>query len=395
MTAAAWATSCVVVAMFALMVRGTSPAIAVVGALVALLSLGVVDERRAFAGFANAAPMTVAALYVVARAVERSGVLRPLLRGAVVAGEAPVRGLLRLLVPSAAASAFLNNTPILAVLMPGILRASEAQRVPPSRTLMPLSFAVVLGGVATTLGTSTNLVVSGLLDAAGGEPLGVFEISRVGAPLAALGVALLAWTAPRLLPDRDSPRSRLAAAEREFVVRMLVDPRGPLVGRTVEAARLRSLERVFLAQIERAGEPLAPATPETVLQAGDHLLFVGEARDVAELRAHAGLVSAEHSHLLGLDGNAHGLVEVVLGPASPLLGRTPKEVGFRARYGAAIVGIHREGAPVAAKLGAVKLRLGDTLLLLADEGFSARWSDRPDFVVVADDDATPVRPRGV
>ncbi len=383
MTAEAWLTSGVVAAMFVAMVRGTAPALAIVGALVALLATGVVDERAAFAGFSSPAPITVGALFVLAKAVERSGVLGPVLRGALGGPGGERASLARLLAPSAAASAFLNNTPIVAVLMPGVLANAEERRVAASRVLMPLSFAVILGGMVTTIGTSTNLLVSGLLEASGQAPLGLFEITPLGLPLAIAGVALLVWIAPRRIPERASPRSRLAAAEREFVLRMVVDPGGPLVGRDVEAAGLRHLEGVFLVEIERSGERIAPVAPETGLEAGDQLLFVGQARTVSDLRALAGLRSAESPHLAGLEGSSQRLVEVVLGPESPLLGQTPKQLDFRARYQAAIVGIHREGEPVAAKLGAVRLRLGDTLLLLADPDFAARWRGRPDFWVLA------------
>jgi di/tricarboxylate transporter len=253
---------------------------------------------------------------------------------------------------------------------------------------------VILGGVVTTIGTSTNLLVSGLLQQSGAAPLGLFEITHVGLPLALVGVLVVAWLAPRVLPERQSPRRALAAA-RDFVVRMIVEPGGPLVGRSVEAAGLRHLEGVFLVEIERDGEPITPVSPATILHADDHLLFVGSARVVADLRNLEGLASAEGPHVEALATPDQKLIEAVVGVSSPLLGRTPKEVGFRARYDAAIVGIHREGQPVVAKLGEVKLRLGDTLLLLADAGFRDRWRARPDFIVVqALDGDAPARLTG-
>ncbi len=376
-------TLAVLVAMFVAMVRGLAhPAAAIVSAVVVLLIAGVIDERQAFAGFANPAPITVAALYVLARAVEDTGALRPLV-GAALSGDGGQRmSLLRLCLPSAAASAFLNNTPIVAMLIAPVTEWSESRGVSSSRFLMPLSFAVILGGVATTIGTSTNLVVSGLLQQSGAEPFGLFEISHVGLPMALVGIVLVAILAPLVLRERQSPRRALAAAGRDFVVRMIVEPGGSIAGRSVESAGLRHLEGVFLVEIERDGEPIAPVAPTTLLHGGDHLLFVGEARRVVDLRDMPGLDSAESPHLQQIDAPGHRLVEAVVGASSPLLGRTPKQIGFRARYDAAIVGIHREGQPVVAKLGEVKLRLGDTLLLLADPSFRERWRDRPDFIVI-------------
>ena len=384
-------TIAVVFAMFALMVRGRSAAGSILCAVIVLLVAGVIDERQALAGFSNPAPITVAALYVVARAVERTGALRPLVRGAMGSGGGPL-GLLRLLAPSAAASAFLNNTPIVAMLIPTVSELSEARSTPPSRVLMPLSFAVILGGVVTTIGTSTSLVVSGLLEASGQPAFGVFEVTHVGLPIAGVGLVLVSLLAPRLLPDRESPRKRLSESPRDFVVRMVVDPDGPLVGLCVDEAGLRRLDGVFLVEIERDREPIAPVSPSTRLRAGDSLLFVGQAREAAHLRSLPGLASAEQPHLVDLETPNHRLLEVVIGAGSPLLGRTPSEVGFRANYAAAIVGIHREGQPVVAKLGGVRLRLGDTLLLLTHDGFLERWRDRPDFLFISplDGDSQPL-----
>jgi di/tricarboxylate transporter len=388
----AWFTLAVLAVMFVAMVRGIAhPAAAIVCAVVVLLAAGVIDEKQAFSGFSNPAPITVAALFVLARAVEDTGALRPLVRAALGGDGGPRGSILRLCIPSAAASAFLNNTPIVAMLISPVSEWAESRGVASSRFLMPLSFAVIMGGAVTTIGTSTNLVVSGLLQQSGAEPLGLFEISHVGLPLALAGVVVIALLAPSVLPERQSPRRGLASA-RDFVVRMIVEPEGPIAGRSVEAAGLRHLEGVFLVEIERGGEPIAPVAPTTILHEGDHLLFVGRAQVVADLRNIPGLDSAETPHLEQLDTVNQRLIETVVGAASPLLGRTPKDVGFRERYDAAIVGIHREGQPVVAKLGEVKLRLGDTLLLLADDGFRERWRDRPDFIVVQPLDGEGARP---
>ena len=389
----AWLTLAVVIAMFIAMVRGLAhPAVAILSAVIVLLIAGVIDAKQAFSGFSNAAPITVAALYVLARAVEDTGILRPLVAAALGEGRGERMSLLRLCFPSAAASAFLNNTPIVAMLMQPVSEWAEARDISPSRFLMPLSFGVILGGVVTTIGTSTNLVVSGLLENAGQAPLGLFEITHVGLPMALVGIVLVAITAPLLLPARSTPRRDLRSAERDFVVRMVVDPAGPIAGKTVEAAGLRHLEGVFLVEIERGGDPIAPVAPTTVLHAGDNLLFVGQARLILDLRNRAGLVSAETPHLEELETPEHRFFEAVVGANSPLLGQTPKQVGFRGRYQAAIVGVHREGQPVIAKLGEVRLRLGDTLLLLADSSFRERWRDRPDFLVITPLDGDALSP---
>ncbi|MEZ4281458.1 MAG: SLC13 family permease [Myxococcota bacterium] len=391
----AWYTLAVVTAMFAFMARGTaSPATAILSAVVALLAAGVIEPGQAFSGFSNSAPITVAALYVVARAVEDTGALRPLVRGALGGGSNdPVR-ILRLCIPSAAASAFLNNTPIVAMLIRPVSEWAARNDLPASRYLMPLSFAVILGGVVTTIGTSTNLVVSGLLEASGQPPLGLFEMSHVGLPVAVVGLFVIAFSASRVLPDRQPPRGGLDDPGRDFVVRMVVETDGPLDGKTVEEAGLRHLEGVFLVEIERDGDPIAPVAPTTTLRDGDHLLFVGQARLILDLQNIEGLDSAERVHMASVEERARHVIEVVIGRESPLLGLTPKEANFRERYQSAIIAIHREGQPLVAKLGQVKLRTGDTLLLLADPGFRQRWRGRPDFLVINaldGEEETPIR----
>jgi di/tricarboxylate transporter len=383
MTAHAWLTLAVVVVTVYLLARDLiAPAVTILGAVIVLLVLGVVSPAQAFQGFSNAAPITVAAMYVLARAVEKTGALQPIV-GAAMGEGAGRRRLARLLVPSAAASAFLNNTPIVAMLLPQVADWAERRGRSASLFLMPLSFAVILGGVTTLIGTSTNLVVSGLLSASGRPALGMFELTRVGLPVAAIGVAAVILLAPALLPERRGARRDLTEATRQFVVGMTVVPGGPLDGRAVEAGGLRNLKGVFLVEIERGEERIAPVTPTTVLKGGDRLTFVGKADLIVDLQNTRGVVSTEQKHTAQLDTAHHTFFEAVVGAASPLVGQTLKDVGFRGRYQGAVVAIHRSGQRVDAKLGGVRLRLGDTLLVLSDAEFRDRWRDRGDFLVIA------------
>lgn len=366
-----------------------APATAMMGGAVLLLLAGVTTPAETFAGFGNPAPMTVAALYILARAVEKTGLLNPLVYRLMGEGDGGRATLARLLVPATLASAFLNNTPIVAMLIPVVLAWCERRDASPSRFLMPLSFAVILGGVATAIGTSTNLVVSGLLEEAGMAPMGLFEITPVGLPVVAGGLLVLLVTTRWLLPDRTAVRARLGEDFREFVVNMEVEPGGPLAGKGVEEAGLRNLQGVFLVQLEREGEVIAPVGPETVLRARDRLCFVGRVDMVVDLQRMRGLASTEQRQITHFDTTRHTFFEAVLGTASPLVGSTIKEAEFRGRYQAAVVAIHRSGERVRAKLGDVRLKVGDTLLLLADADFRKRWRDRNDFLLVSELGGTP------
>lgn len=384
MTLPAWFTLAVVILTVVAMVREwVAPSLAVVGAMVVLLVAGIVTPAQGLAGFSNPAPITVAALFVLARAVEKSGILQPVVSRTLSATAGHRQNLLRLLAPTAGASAFLNNTPIVAMLVPEVSAWAERRGNPVSRYLMPLSFAAILGGMVTLVGTSTNLVVSGLLENAGYPPLGMFEMTGVGFPAALLGLALVVGLAPVLLPIRTGLKRSFDEGSREFTVQMEVVPHGPALGQTVEEAGLRNLQGVFLAWIQREGRVVAPVSPEEVLQPGDQLGFVGRADLVVDLQAIRGLRSAEHKHTAPYRDEAHAFFEVVVSPISPLVGESLKSAGFREQYQAAVLAIHRAGERVRGKLGELTLRPGDTLLLLADRGFRERWRDRRDFLLVS------------
>ncbi len=386
----AWFTLVVLVFMIVALARERFPPSAtILSAVIVLLAAGVVSAEQAFSGFSNPAPITVAALYVLARAVEKTGALQPLVSATLGGGRDSRSSLIRLVAPTAAASAFLNNTPVVAMLVPQVRDWAERRGQSPSRYLMPLSFAAILGGMVTVIGTSTNLVVSGLLEAAGQPPLAMFEISRLGLPVAIAGCALLVLLAPVLLPDRRPARRELEENVREFVVSMVVEPDGPLNGKEVAASGLRHLQGVYLIEIERQGQLIAPVPPTTTLRSTDRLTFVGKANLVVDLQSTRGLAFAEQHHVGALDTTRHTFFEAVVGAASPLIGGTLRDAEFRGRYQAAVVAIHRAGHRVQAKLGDVRLRVGDTLLMLGDPDFRDRWRDRNDFLLVSRLGAAP------
>jgi di/tricarboxylate transporter len=386
----AWFCLGVVLVVLLSLVRDlVAPAVAMAGGMVAVLVAGIVTPAEALSGFSNPAPLTVAALFILARAVEKTGALTPIVQ-ATLGKNGSVRGsLTRMVVPTTAASAFLNNTPIVAMLLPQVRAWAEARGRSPSLYLMPLSFAALLGGVVTVIGTSTNLVISGLLEAVGEPALGFFEITAVGLPIAIVGAFVLVLLTPRLLPIRRSVRQEAEDETRQFVVDMVVEETGQINGRTVEAAGLRHLTGSFLATLERDGQLLAPVSPDTILRTGDRLRFVGKSNDVMDLQTTRGLRSAEAGHFLETDEARY--FEAVIGADSPLVGSTLRDADFRSRYQAAVLAIHRAGQRVDAKLGQVELRVGDTLLLVADAGFLERWRDRGDFLLVSGSKTAPPR----
>lgn len=383
MGADAWFTLAVLAAMVAILATERAPAaVSVIGAVTTLLVFDVIEPSQALGGFATTAPLTIIALYVIAAAVDKTGALQPLLGLVLRRGGGERARLARLVGPSALASGFLSNTPIVAMLVPPVQGWCERTGTAASKVLIPLSYATILGGVVTVIGTSTNLLVSSQLETTGIEPLDMFELAPIGLPVAATGLATILLLGPKVLPDRRAPRPDTDDS-RNFVLSMEVEPGGPLDGETVTDAGLRNLQGLYLVEVERADELIAPVGPDDRLLGGDQLTFVGQAETVVDLQSIRGLRSSEMTHVLAVDDGRHTFFEAVIGTDSPLAHRTLAETEFRGSYQAAVVAIQRSGQRVSGKLGQVKLRPGDTLLLLAGPDFRRRYRNRRDFLLVS------------
>lgn len=386
MSGHAWLTLAVVATTLVLLARDmVAPALAVMGADVLLMVLRVTTPEQAFAGFASSAPISVAGFCILARAIDKTGALQPLIERALGHRQSGRLSLLRLLGPAAATSAVVENTPLVALLAPQVSAWAERRGAPSSRYLMPLSFAIILGGTLTAIGTSTNMLVSGLLQTHGMPPLGMFEMTGVGLAVAVVGLAVIVALSAVVLPDRRAAHQVLSEDVREFVVNTVVEKGGALDGVTVGDGGLRQLQGVFLVQVERGQQVIAPVAPTVALCGGDRLTFAGRVDLVRDLQHMRGLRNTEHDHVLTLTNGRTGrtFFEAVVSGASPLVGQTLKEAQFRGRYQAAVLAIHRAGGRVNQKLGSVPLKGGDTLLLLSDGGFADRWRDRNDFLLVS------------
>lgn len=370
------------------------PDITILTALLLLVIPGVISVKEAFAGFSNHGMLTVAFLFIVAGGLQQTGILNrfgPHLLGA--GGSVPSK-LLRLMLPVSAVSAFFNNTPIVAMVIPVIRVWAKKHGYTISRFLIPLSYAAILGGTCTLIGTSTNLVVHGLMIENGFEGLGFFEIAKIGMPVAVIGILGISLVGYRLLPERSTPMVQLGGATREFVIAVRVEPPYSGIGRTIEAAGLRHLKGLFLFQIERDGHMLAPVGHEEVIHLNDRLFFTGLPETILELQKTPGLVLMKDAafDLKNYDSDDIGSFEVVISPNSPLIGRNVRRSKFRSRYDAVIVAIHRSGEQVKKKIGDVYLKAGDTLLLLARNDFLDRWYHSSDFFLVSRSTEIPSKP---
>ncbi len=369
----------------ALVLELYSPDFIVFSALGVLLVAGVVTPKEAFTGFSNSGMLTVAILFIVAYAAQTSGLLEFFADRVMGRSGGGRRSMLRMIAPVLGMSAFLNNTPIVAMFTPTIRDWALRHKVSPSKFLIPLSYASIFGGICTLIGTSTNLVVNGLLLQSAHRPIRMFELAWVGVPCAIAGILFLLLFGYRLLPGRRDLSEDFQEGGREYLLEMKVQAGSSLVGKSVEGAGLRQLDQLFLAEIRRGSEILAPVKPSDRLEAGDHLYFTGNADGVVRLQNFPGLVpSHEREFCSNLRRSGKGrIIEAVVSRSSPMLGKTIKEGNFRARYDAAVLAVHRHGERVALNPGQLVLRPGDTLLILAGDDFFKRWNQARDFYMIS------------
>jgi len=398
MTAGALLTLGVIaIVLVLMMVNAASPDLLLLGGVVVLTAAGVVTPREAFSGFGNTGMLTVAALFVVAAGLRETGAVTLLSARWLGQPRSERWALVRLVLPVVGASAFLNNTTIVAMMLPAVRDWSRRIGVSPGRLLMPLSFASILGGTCTLIGTSTNLVVAGMVSdrvatTPGLHELSMFEISPLGILVAAAGSLCLIMLTPLLLGDRRPPVSQ-ADDPRRYTMEVLVPAGSRLANRTVEDAGLRHLPGAFLMEIMRGEEVLAAVDGHQRLHFGDRLVFVGDVDAMVDLQRLPGLAAAP-DQVFQLTGGREDrrIVEAVVSERNPLLGRTIRDGAFRERYRAVVLGVARAGGRLSGRIGDIVLHPGDVLLLEAHAAFVSEQRSRSDFYLVSSvDGATPPR----
>ena len=344
-------------------------------------ALKLPTATQAIAEFGNVGLVTVGALFVVVAGLVQTGATAILTEPLLGRPKTLLSAQLRLLLPVSASSAFLNNTPIVAMFMPVVTDICKRANLSPSKLFIPMAYCATLGGVCTIIGTSTNIVVNDRL--AQDMKFGLFDITWVGLPCAAAGVLYLMVFSRKLLPDR-RPAISLSDDPRQYTVEMVVQEGGPLVGRTVEEAGLRHLPGLFLVEIERDLEVLPAVGPQAILRASDHLVFVGIVESVVDLRKTRGLQPAtDQMFKLDAPTSQRRMIEAVVSGRCPLVGKTIREGRFRSTYNAAVMAVARDGRRIPGKIGDIELQAGDTLLLEAHTDFVAQQRNSNDFFLVS------------
>lgn len=372
-------------------------------ALLIFVVSGVLKFDDAVKGFSNAAMLTIAALFVVGAGLQATGAIEFLSR--MLLGR-PRQGtpILRLIGPVAGLSSFMNNTPLVAFFMPIFVHIARRLRVSPSKLLIPLSYAAILGGTCTLIGTSTNFVIDGALRAEGEPGLGMWELSWIGIPVTLVGLLYLGTVGQRLLPDRTDLLEYAEAHPREYTLELIVRPDCTLVGKTIRKSGLRDLPGLYVYAIDRSGERLLPVSPDERIQSGDILCFSGVVSTIVDAQKIRGLEPVDHQTIdpdvsdlsspQAVPRSGYQLCEVVIASTSPLIGQSVKDSNFRAKYGAPITAVHRSGEKLEQKIGKIVLRPGDTLLVDAPDDFVKKWRNSRDFILVSGlEDSAPVEHR--
>ena len=390
----AWLTLGTIVATFGTLILTRLPTDFVfLGGLGVLLLTGVLTTADALAGFSSKGLITVGILYAVVAGMQGTGGLSWISQHILGRPKGLRRAQLRLMAPVTLLSAFLNNTPVVAMFIPVVMEWCRRIRIQPSRILIPLSYASILGGTCTLIGTSTNLIVNGLMQTRyQNEGLHMFEITKIGIPCAVVGFAYLISIGHKLLPNRKTLED-IFENTREYTLEMEIDARSSLVGKTIAASELRHLPGAFLAELMRNGQILSAVQPDEILQKNDRLVFVGNIDSMRTLYNQKGLRPATNQ-LFKLEAPRHQrcLVEAVVSNTCPLVGKSVREGRFRNIYNAVVIAVARNGERVEGRIGDIRLKPGDTLLVECHAGFIPRQKDSRDFYLVSSvDNTTPHR----
>ena len=346
------------------------------------------NPEKAVSGFGNQGLITIALLFAVVAGLEFTGGTE-FATGWFLNRARTLKGALsRLLIPVSILSAMMNNTPVVVALIPTISDLSRRISSSTSRILLPLSYASILGGMCTLIGTSTNLIVADLnqqaiLAGVATEPLSFFSPAVVGIPATIIGLTYMIFASRSLLPSRRSAVS-VSDDPQQYTVEVQVDANGPLVGKTIEEAGLRHLPGLYIAEIQRLDGQILAGKPDQKLYADDLLILVGALESVVDLRKIRGLITGDdQARKLKIPAWQRTLVEAVVSPRCALLGKTIREGSFRSHYNAAVVAVARGDKRLSGKLGDVRLETGDVLLLEASLSFLHRRRESRDFYLVS------------
>ena len=357
------------------------PAVSFLLAVLIFTITGILGTQEVLAGFSNPSIIVIILLVIITAGL-RKNFRMELLFDAVFKKSKTYRNfLIRLMTQVALLSAFINNTPVVALMTPYVIEYGRKNNITPSKLLIPLSFATIMGGMITLIGTSTTLVLNGFIMEARAPELRFEDLLFIGILVTITGISFIAFIGHRFLPDHRDTVQDFSKNQREYLIETRLTVNSPLINKTVVDGNLRNLQGVYLVEIQRNEKIISPVYPNEVIEKDDILFFAGDTNNIMDIiNAGKGLVLPENAKDYHQDKME--VIEAVVASYSSLIGKTVKESSFRNRYDAAIVAIHRNGERISGKIGEIELEPSDVLLLYAGNDFSNRVDLYRDLYVI-------------
>jgi len=359
------------------------PSIGMLGAIMLFILCGILTPEDMLKGFSNQSIASVVLLILITAGLSKNFNLEPLFDRLFRRVRSYRVFLLRMMTQVALLSSIVNNTPVVALMTPYVFNWGKKSDISPSRLLIPLSFATIMGGMITVIGTSTTLVLNGFLMENGQPGLQATELLVTGLSVTVTGILFMALVGYRLLPNRRDLIETFKKNAREYIVETMLTDDSPFIGQTVVSAGLRNLRGAFLVEIIRNGQVISPVDPSEIIGQGDLLFFAGNTQEILDLvKASKGIKLPKQASKINTAQIQ--VIEVVVNPNSTLIGKQVRNTDFRSRYDAAIVAIHRNGERLSGRIGDATIKTGDLLLLFAGKDFSERVDFFRDIYVISE-----------